>query len=243
MNIALIGYGKMGKAIEKIAIERGHQITTIVNSENPIESADFSQVDVAIEFSIPALALHHIHFLLDNGIPCIVGTTGWHNHLDVVSKKANELKASFLHASNFSIGVNLFFKLNEQLAELMRAQPDYIVAMEEVHHLQKLDAPSGTAITLAQGIISNHSDYQDWKCPQNSEHQPATSGNSITINAVRLPDVPGTHNISYTSAVDTITISHQAHNRLGFASGAVVAAEWILGKTGVFAMRDVLNIK
>jgi 4-hydroxy-tetrahydrodipicolinate reductase len=243
MNIALIGYGKMGKAIEKIALDRGHQITTIVNSENPIESVDFSKVDVAIEFSIPSLALHHIHFLLDNGIPCVVGTTGWHNHLEDISKKATELNASFLHASNFSIGVNLFFKLNEQLAQLMQPHKDYAVSMEEIHHVQKIDAPSGTAITLAQGVMANNAAYGDWKCPQNNEHHSSTSKKIINIEAVRLPDFPGTHHISYTSSVDTITISHEAHNRLGFASGAVVAAEWIHGKTGVFTMRDVLNIK
>jgi 4-hydroxy-tetrahydrodipicolinate reductase len=241
MNIALVGYGKMGKAIEKIAIEHGHTITTIVNSANPIEQANFENVDVAIEFSIPQLALKHIHFFLDNNIPCVIGTTGWNAELSNITQKANELNSSFLYASNFSIGVNLFFKLNEQLAELMSAHPSYKVSMAEIHHIQKLDAPSGTAISLAQGIIENNSNYNKWFCPQGETNN--VNNNGILIEAIREPDVPGTHSVNYSSTIDTITIHHEAHNRTGFATGAVVAAEWLIHKKGVFTMRDVLNIK
>ena len=241
MNIALVGYGKMGKAIEKIAIDHGHTITTIVNSDNPIEQADFSNVDVAIEFSIPKLALKHIHFFLDHNIPCVIGTTGWNSELENITRKAIELNRSLLHASNFSIGVNLFFKLSEQLAQLMSNHPAYAVQMAEIHHTQKLDAPSGTAISLAEGIINNNENYDNWFCPEAETNN--VNNNGIKIEAVREPEVPGTHTIHYTSTIDTITISHEAHNRTGFATGAVVAAEWLLHKKGVFTMRDVLNIK
>lgn len=241
MNIALVGYGKMGKAIEQIALERGHTITAIVNSTHPIERANFENVDVAIEFSVPHLALKHIHFFLENNIPCVVGTTGWNAELNSITKKANDLNSSFLYASNFSIGVNLFFKLNEQLARLMSNHPSYKINMEEIHHIQKLDAPSGTAISLAEGIIQNHENYDNWFCPQAETNN--INNNGIAIEAVREPEVPGTHAIHYTSSIDSITISHQAHNRTGFATGAVVAAEWLLHKKGIFTMRDVLNIK
>jgi 4-hydroxy-tetrahydrodipicolinate reductase len=241
MNIALVGYGKMGKAIESIALAAGHTVITRVNSENPIDAADFKDVDVAIEFSVPHLALKHIHFFLDNDIPCVIGTTGWNNELEHVIQKAKELNRSFLYASNFSIGVNLFFKLNEQLAQLMSNHPAYAVEMQEIHHTQKLDAPSGTAISLAEGIINYNNNYDNWFCPEAETNN--VSNNGIKIKAVREPEVPGTHTIHYTSTIDTITISHEAHNRSGFATGAVVAAEWLLHKKGVFTMRDVLNLK
>lgn len=241
MNIALVGYGKMGKAIEQIALSHGHTITTIVNSEHPIESANFENVDVAIEFSAPKLALKHIHYFLDNHITCVIGTTGWNDELDNITRKAKELNSTFLHASNFSIGVNLFFKLNEQLAQLMSDHPSYNISMEEIHHTQKLDAPSGTAISLADGILKNNTNYEKWFCPQAETNN--TANNGISIEAIRAPDVPGTHTIHYSSNIDTITISHEAHNRTGFSTGAVVAAEWLLNKKGVFTMRDVLNIK
>jgi len=240
MKLALIGYGKMGKAIERIAMECGHEIVAIVNSQQPIESVDFSRVDVAIEFSTPHAVLQNIHFLLENNIPCVIGTTGWNNQLEEVSSKTKHLHGALLHASNFSVGVNLFFKLNEVLATLMNGNSDYQVDMEEIHHTQKLDAPSGTAITLAEGIIHHHAAYKDWNCPQSEKN--TTSDSSICIEAVREPDVPGTHSIRYTSPIDTITITHEAHNRLGFATGAVIAAEWLNGKKGVYTMRDVLNI-
>jgi 4-hydroxy-tetrahydrodipicolinate reductase len=240
MKLALIGYGKMGKAIEQIALERGHEIIAIVNSQHPIESVDFSDVDVAIEFSTPTSVLQHIHFLLENKIPCVIGTTGWNDQLEEISIKTKHLQGALLHASNFSIGVNLFFKLNEVLATLMNGNSDYKAEMEEIHHTQKLDAPSGTAITLAEGIINHHPAYNDWNCPQSEKNH--TSNSSVCIAAIREPGVPGTHSIRYSSPIDTITITHEAHNRMGFATGAIIAAEWLKGKQGVFTMRDVLNI-
>lgn len=241
MNIALIGYGKMGKVIEKIAISRGHKISAVINSANPIESVDFSNTDIAIDFSTPATVVEHIHFMLDLKIPLVVGTTGWNDQLAEISKKTNQTNGALLHASNFSIGVNLFFKLNEQLAKLMNNHKDYYVNMEEIHHTEKLDAPSGTAISLAEGIIQNHEAVEDWSCPQHPNKNEFNGG--VEITAIREPEVRGTHLVRYNSEIDTITIKHEAHNRDGFASGAVVAAEWLINKTGVYTMKDVLNLK
>ena len=237
MKIALIGYGKMGKAIEEIAISRGHEVILKCTSNYTIEEADFSLVDVAIEFTKPELAVKHIHFCLDNNIPLVVGTTGWNNELDSIKEKTKSVNGSLLHASNFSVGVNIFFELNKKLAELMSGNTDYSASIEEIHHIQKLDAPSGTAITLAEGLIENNSNYTSWKlADSSSENQ-----NQLPIIAQRLPEVPGTHTIHYTSEIDSISITHEAHNRKGFALGAVIAAEWIMNKTGVFTMKDVLN--
>ncbi len=237
MKIALIGYGKMGKAIEEIAISRGHEVILKCTSNCTIEEADFSLVDVAIEFTKPELAVKHIDFCLDNNIPLVVGTTGWNNNLDSIKEKTKSVNGSLLHASNFSVGVNIFFELNKKLAELMSGNTDYSASIEEIHHIQKLDAPSGTAITLAEGLIDNNSNYTSWKlADSNSENE-----NQLPIIAQRLPEVPGTHTIHYTSEIDSISITHEAHNRKGFALGAVIAAEWIKNKTGVFTMKDVLN--
>lgn len=240
MRIALIGYGRMGQAIETIAIERGHTITTKVNSNNPIETVNLDNTDVAIEFSVPQSVVKNINILLDKNIPVVVGTTGWNDSLPKISKRVELEKLSLLHASNFSVGVNLFFKLNEQLAKLMNPHSDYYVSMEEVHHTKKLDAPSGTAITLAEGVIRNHKAVTNWTCPQHPIHHEFNGG--VEINALRIPDVPGTHKIRYQSAIDTISIKHEAHSRKGFASGAVIAAEWLINKKGVYTMRDVLEI-
>jgi 4-hydroxy-tetrahydrodipicolinate reductase len=237
MKIALIGYGKMGKAIEEIAISRGHEVILKCTSQNTIGEADFSLVDVAIEFTKPELAVKHIHFCLDKNIPLVVGTTGWNKELDSIKEKTKSVNGSLLHASNFSVGVNIFFELNKKLAELMSGNTDYSASIEEIHHVQKLDAPSGTAITLAEGLIDNNSNYTSWKlADSSSENQ-----NQLPIIAQRLPEVPGTHTIHYTSEIDSISITHEAHNRKGFALGAVIAAEWIKNKTGVFTMKDVLN--
>lgn len=237
MRIAILGYGRMGKAIEEIAVKRGHTISLKINSQNPIENADFSETDVAIEFSIPVLAEKHMKFCIANKIPVVVGTTGWNDKLSEITELVQESNASLLHASNFSIGVNLFFKLNEQLAELMNSHKEYTSSIEEIHHLQKLDAPSGTAITLAEGIIDNTTDLNNWKLKEDN-----LDSLTLPINAIREPDVPGTHTINYSSEIDTITISHEAHSRQGFAQGAVVAAEWIFERKGVYTMRDLLNI-
>ncbi|MDX1446934.1 4-hydroxy-tetrahydrodipicolinate reductase [Lishizhenia sp.] len=238
MRIALVGYGKMGKAIEEIAVERGHEIVLRSTSKNPITPDQLKNIDAAIEFSIPATVLNNIDLLLDAGIPTVVGTTGWNHALESVGEKVADKEGALLHSSNFSIGVNIFFKVNEYLAKIMNKQEAYACDMTEVHHMQKLDAPSGTAITLAEQIIANHDNYSAHFCKENNEE---AVDNGINITALREPEVPGTHIINYKSEIDTITIKHEAHNRKGFALGAVVAAEWIHDKKGVFTMQDVLN--
>jgi len=239
MKIALIGYGKMGKVIEGIALERGHEIVAKVNSSNPIQEADLSSVDVAIEFTRPELVVEHMEYCLNLQLPIVVGTTAWQDALERISELVMTKNGSLLYASNFSIGVNIFFEINKRLAQLMSGQPGYKATLDEIHHLQKLDSPSGTAITLANGILENNSDYISWvhedeKAPHTNEHQ-------LGVISQRKPDVPGTHSISYASEIDSITITHEAHNRKGFALGAVVAAEWLYQKKGVFTMNDVLN--
>jgi 4-hydroxy-tetrahydrodipicolinate reductase len=240
MKIGLIGYGKMGKAIEAIAEERGHTIVFRVNSSNPIDSADLTEADVAIEFSQPVLAFSHIEACLKAGLPIVVGTTAWQEQLPAVTALVNEQQGALLHASNFSIGVNLFFQLNERLAQLMSRQPEYKASIEEIHHVQKLDAPSGTAVVLADAIVENHAGYSSWTCGVGEA--PQTAPQQIGVTALRLPEVPGTHAISYTSEIDTLTITHEAHSRKGFALGAVIAAEFLADKKGIFTMRDVLSL-
>lgn len=234
MNIALLGYGKMGKEIEKIALKRNHKITLKTNSSTT--EFDFTNVDVAIDFSIPDVAVKNISACLNNNIPVISGTTGWLDKYAEIETLCNNKKGAFIYASNFSLGVNLFFELNKQLAKMMTQFQDYNISLEEIHHTQKLDAPSGTAITLAEGIIEN-SAYKNWELNDKSSEE------NIPITAKRIENVPGTHIIDYTSEIDSIEIKHTAHNRKGFALGAVVAAEWILGKSGIFTMKDVLNIR
>ena len=233
MKIALLGYGRMGKEIEKIALQRGHEIVHKISSD--ITSYDFATVDVAIDFSIPSVAFQNISYGIKHQIPVISGTTGWLEKYNEIVKLCETEKGAFIYASNFSLGVNIFFEINDYLAKMMSQLEDYNVSMEEIHHTKKLDAPSGTAITLAEAIIK-HTNYTDWKL-DNSE-----KATEIPIVAKRIPDVPGTHEINYTSSIDTISIKHEAHNRQGFALGAVVAAEWIQNRVGVFTMKDVLNI-
>ncbi|MFM6935355.1 MAG: 4-hydroxy-tetrahydrodipicolinate reductase [Flavobacteriales bacterium] len=236
MKIGLIGYGKMGKAIEEIALERGHVITAVINRSNPLTAANWSEVDVAIEFTQPDLAVSHINYCLENNVPIVVGTTAWQSELPKVEALTNKKNGSLLHASNFSIGVNLFFEINRKLAEMMNRHPEYKVSMEEIHHVQKLDAPSGTAVSLANDIIAHHHQYKTWQLSTE-----VTEDASISINALRQPNVPGTHEVRYDSEIDTIRIEHIAHNRKGFALGAVLAAEFLAGKKGVFTMKDVLK--
>ena len=233
MKIALLGYGKMGKAIEKIAEERGH--TVVLKISDDIENYNIKTANVAIDFSIPEAAVKNISSCLKKGVPIISGTTGWLKDYDNMINLAKEKKGAFIYASNFSLGVNIFFELNKQLAQMMSNLKQYKIDLEEIHHTQKLDAPSGTAITLAESIIK-HTNYNDWILDNTKE------SNTIQIKSKRIKDVPGTHFVNYNSEVDTISISHTAHNREGFALGAVIAAEWIIGKTGVFTMNDVLNI-
>ena len=232
MKIALLGYGRMGKEIEKIAISRGHEI---VIRKDVDDAVDITLADVAIDFSVPNSAFNNITNCINNNVPVISGTTGWLDKYDDAVALCKEKKGGFIYASNYSVGVNIFFELNNQLAKMMSKLADYNVSMEEIHHTKKLDAPSGTAITLAEGVIENTSKAAWVLGDKNTE-------NEIPIVAKRIPDVPGTHTVWYTSDVDTIAIKHTAHNRKGFALGAVIAAEWILDKTGVFSMKDVLNI-
>jgi len=232
MKIALLGYGKMGKEIEKIALERGHEIVLRKTEENDFNGLE--NADVAIDFSIPTAATENISTCFNYNIPVISGTTGWLERYDEMVVLCNEKNGAFLYGSNFSVGVNLFFELNAYLAKLMANIKEYNVSMEEIHHTQKLDAPSGTAISLAQEIITE-TDYTDWTLENPSENQ-------IHIEAKRIEDVPGTHSIFYKSAVDEIEIKHTAFSRQGFALGAVVAAEWIKDKKGIFSMKDVLNL-
>lgn len=232
MDIALLGYGKMGKTIEEIAIERHHNIILKVDKDD--KGYSLKNVDVAIDFSTPHSAVENIINCFDQNTPVISGTTGWLDSYDEVISLCNQKNGTFLYASNFSLGVNIFFELNTVLSKLMKGQRQYKPAIEEIHHTQKLDEPSGTAITLAESIIGN-SEYNNWTL-----NQPKT--NEIGITAKRIENVPGTHEITYQSEVDTIQIKHTAHSRKGFALGAVIAAEWIKGRKGVFTMKDVLNI-
>ena len=232
MKIALLGYGRMGKEIEKIALQRGHEIVIKTSGK---EEYDITKADIAIDFSIPTSAFTNISNCINNNTTVISGTTGWLASYNTIVDLCNQKKGAFIYASNFSLGVNVFFELNKQLAKMMHTLSDYNIAIEEIHHTQKLDAPSGTAITLAEGIIDN-SEKENWELDKN------TSEKNIPITAIRTPDVPGTHTVSYQSTIDTINIKHTAHNRHGFALGAVVAAEWLVNKTGVYTMRDVLNL-
>lgn len=232
MKIALLGYGKMGKVIERIALERGHEIVLKKDQNNTFEG--LLNADVAIDFSVPDSAVENISECLNNAIPVISGTTGWLVDYPKMAQLCEAKNGSFIYASNFSLGVNVFFELNEYLAKMMANLKQYNVSMEEIHHTQKLDAPSGTAITLAEGVIKN-TNYANWTLE-------TPISNEIHIEAKRIENVPGTHSIFYDSEVDQIEIKHTAHSREGFALGAVIAAEWLIGKKGVFTMKDVLGL-
>lgn len=234
MKIALLGYGRMGKTIEQIALDKGHEIVLKVGKNT--KNYDITLADVAIDFSIPSVAFENIANCLNNNIPVVSGTTGWLDKFNDVTALCKEKKGSFIYASNFSIGVNVFFKLNEYLAKIIAHLNDYQVSIEEIHHTKKLDKPSGTAITLVEDILK-HSSKDNWSL------NVTNNKNEIPIVSKRIPDVPGTHAIKYESAEDTIEIKHTAHNRNGFALGAIIAAEWLVDKTGVFTMKDVLDLK
>lgn len=230
MKIALLGYGKMGKTIERLAQERGHEI--VLKITDNIEQQDIVKADVAIDFSVPNAAFKNITTCFNHQVPVISGTTGWLSRYDEAVELCNKKGAAFIYASNFSLGVNLFFELNKKLASLMNKFPEYKVAIEEIHHTQKLDAPSGTAITLAEQIIEQ-TGKKGWKLDEAGEEE-------IPITAKRIDSVPGTHIITYDSPIDSIKIEHEAHSRDGFALGAIIAAEWLKDKKGVFTMKDVL---
>ncbi|RFM36474.1 4-hydroxy-tetrahydrodipicolinate reductase [Chitinophaga silvisoli] len=238
MKIALIGYGKMGKAIEAIAIAKGHEIVARIDKENQdlLNKETLQHADVAIEFTGPETAYNNILKCFEANVPVICGSTGWLEKMPEVTALCLQKNQAFLYASNFSIGVNIFFELNKRLAELMAPQPQYNVTMEEIHHTQKRDAPSGTAISLAEQVLEKVTRKQNWV---NNE---TTAPTELSIISKRIDPAPGTHIINYTSPIDDITITHTAHSREGFASGAVVAAEWIQGRKGVFSMKDVLSL-
>lgn len=238
MNIALIGYGKMGKEIEQIALSRGHKIVLTVDAHNAntFTMDELKKADVAIEFSTPDSALGNIYKCFDAGVPIVVGTTGWLTKLDEVKKACQDKKQTLFYTSNYSIGVNLFFKLNQQLAKLMNSHKEYNVSMEEIHHVHKLDAPSGTAISLANQVIANIDEKDKWV---NNE---TGNKNELGIVSKRLDEVPGTHTVTYGSDIDEISITHIAYNRKGFALGAVVAAEWVKDKKGIFGMEDLMKL-
>lgn len=235
MKITLIGYGKMGKEIEAIALKRGHQIVHKITSKNTALMAgkEFKEADVAIEFSKPDAVIENINLCLDAEMPVVIGTTGWYEQFDQVCQSCKEKNGALFHATNFSLGVNLFFKINKQLAQLMNKYADYEVSMEEIHHIHKLDKPSGTAITLANQIIAEVDRKKTWSI---TDKNPDT----LFIKDVREGEVPGTHIIKYQSEIDDIEIMHKAHNRKGFALGAVIAAEFLAGKKGIYSMSDII---
>ena len=233
MKIALLGYGKMGKTIERLALKKGHSI--VYKSTSSSEEGALENADVAIEFSTPETVVENIKSCFENGIPVVSGTTGWLDQYDEMLKLCEARNGSFIYASNFSVGVNLFFNLNEYAAKLMADWKDYTVSIEEIHHTQKKDAPSGTAISIAEGIIKN-SEQSGWKLGKGNAHE-------IDITAHRVDDVKGTHMVNYKSEIDTISLKHEAHSRDGFAMGAILAAEWLQHKKGVYSMRDVLQLQ
>lgn len=238
MKIALIGYGKMGKAIEEIALKRGHEIVLKIDENNITEfnKENTGKADVAIEFTGPHTAYENILKLLQFGTPVVSGSTGWLDKIDAITSLVEHSNGAFIYASNFSVGVNLFFELNKKLAALMHPYKSYEVSLEEIHHTQKKDAPSGTAITLAEGVMETYIEKTKWVNDVIPQH------NELLIESKRIDPAPGTHTINYTSDVDDITITHTAHNRQGFALGAVVAAEFLKDKKGVFTMKEVLGL-
>ncbi|MBQ5779241.1 MAG: 4-hydroxy-tetrahydrodipicolinate reductase [Paludibacteraceae bacterium] len=237
MNIALIGYGKMGHIIEEIATSRGHQIVSIIDIDNKadMDSDAFRSADVAIEFTRPESAIENIFKCFEVGVPVVVGTTGWLDKLEEVKAEMKKKNGTLFWASNFSVGVNIFNAANKFLAKIMNDYDVYNVSMTEIHHIHKLDAPSGTAITLAEGIMENLNRKKSWKLDTEE------SSEDIAIKAVREGEVPGTHIVTYDSEVDTITFSHEAKSRRGFALGAVIAAEFTAGKKGFLSMNDIFN--
>jgi len=237
MKIALLGYGKMGHEIESFAIERGHRILMRIDCEDDWKKlgSELANADVAIDFSTPESAISNIHKCFTCGVPIVCGTTGWHSHLEEVRKEFLGKGASLFFASNFSLGVNLFFELNRQLARMMNAQPGYSISIEEIHHIHKLDKPSGTAITLANDVIRNIDRLDSWSIEEN----PAPG--ELPVHSIRQGEVTGTHTVKYNSEPDTIEIKHTSHNRRGFAIGAVLAAEFIMGKKGFFGMNDLIK--
>jgi 4-hydroxy-tetrahydrodipicolinate reductase len=237
MKLALIGYGRMGHAIEETALKRGHSVSLIIDIENPgdLNAKNLKEIDVAIEFSFPEAAFRNISTCLESKVPVVSGTTGWLKDYEKAAKICMDNGSSFIHSSNYSIGVNILFMLNSELAKQMNKYRDYSVSIEEIHHTKKLDAPSGTAISLADGIRDQHQGYKGW-CFENDK-----SENMIPVRSIREGSVPGIHTVTWDSEIDTISLRHEAKNRKGLALGAVIAAEFIHNRKGVFKMSDVLG--
>lgn len=238
MKIVLFGYGKMGKTIERLAHEQGDEVVHVIdiNNRSTLTKADLQKGDVVIEFTRPESALENIKLCLEAGLPIVSGTTGWLDHLEEVKTMRSQLDGAMIYASNFSLGVNVFFALNRQLAKVMNQFDQYQVNLEEIHHTQKLDAPSGTAITLAEGILEHYPQKKQWV------NEATKADHLLPIVSKRIDKVPGTHEITYQSLIDQISIKHTAHSREGFASGALLAAKWLVGKKGFFTMQDVLGL-
>ncbi|PRY12350.1 dihydrodipicolinate reductase [Pontibacter ummariensis] len=238
MRILLIGYGKMGKTIEQMALAKGHEIVGKIDRDNAHELQNFSSkdTDVAIEFTHPAQAFRNISYCLSNGIPVVSGSTGWLDKFEEAKNLCQQKQGAFFYASNFSVGVNLFFHFNEYIASKMQAYKEYEVAVREIHHLQKVDKPSGTGITAAEGILASYTNLAGWVSDNPEEKT------KLNIASEREPDVVGTHIVTYSSEVDKIELGHIAHSRAGFAEGAVMAAEWLIGRQGVYGMKDMLNL-
>jgi len=246
MKIALIGYGKMGKLLERFAQERGHEICITIDADNAsdIRSERFKEADVAIEFSVPHAALEHIYDAFEADVPIVVGTTGWYDELAAVEQKCRAGNNTLLYASNFSVGVNVFFYVNKVLAKLMNRYPQYDVQVEEIHHTQKLDAPSGTAITIAEGILDGLKRKNTWVNEVIGQQDDVIAKpNELLIESHRIEEVPGTHTVIYSSEVDELEFKHTAHSRAGFALGAILAAEWLHGKKGFYSIQDMFYFK
>lgn len=236
MNIGLIGYGKMGREIEKIIEERKHSVSAKISNPDSLEKL-LEGTDVAIDFSVPDAAVTNIKWCCDHGIPIVVGTTGWYDRFEEVVKYCEEKKGAIFYATNFSVGVNILFKLNEDLAAMMSKLNQYNAHIDEIHHVHKLDSPSGTAITLAEGLIAQHSAYTSWQ----EQAQKVADQGVLPIIAHRENEVPGIHEVTFDSAIDTLSIRHSAKSRKGFAEGSVIAAEYLMGKKGIFNMKNLLN--
>jgi len=246
MKIALLGYGKMGQIIERFALERGHEVVLKITADNrgELTSSNLSKADVAIDFSAPDAAISNIYACFDANVPVVVGTTGWYGQLQQVKDDCLSRNNTLLYGSNFSIGVNLFFHINQVMARLMNDFPAYDVQVEEIHHTQKLDAPSGTAMTIAEGIIDNLERKQEWVNElEGTPYDEVLTPEQLLIASQRVDQVPGTHTVVYSSEVDDIELKHTAHSRAGFALGAVVAAEWLQHKQGFYNIADIFNFK
>ncbi len=237
MKVALFGYGKMGKEIEQILLNRGHSIVAKVSRNTDKNSIQTDNIDVVIEFSTPEAVVENIAFCLAHKLPIVIGTTGWYDHFDQLSKQSKENDTAMIYGTNFSIGVNLFFTLNSALAQLMTSSLDYSCEVKEIHHTEKKDAPSGTGITIAEDIIENNSRYTNWLNVKKTE---ISDTHILPLASERLPDVPGTHIVTYENEIDKIEITHTAKNRKGFALGSVLAAEWIINKKGIFSIKEIM---